>query len=191
MNQPRTDLELRARYSQGGGVHRIIPAAVARPRNIVELQEALDWASARGVSITPRGAGSAMGGGSVGEGLILDLTRFGENHVDLDTAARLAGVSSAVTVAGINAAAAPAGLRFGPDPSSSGWATAGGVIGTNAAGPRSFSRGAVDRWVHELTLLTDDGPLLLGRDLEPDPAHPVVRRFIAQARPVLERHRQR
>ena len=72
----RTDLATRARYSQGGGIYRLIPAAVARPTTAAELAAVLASARERGLNVTPRGAGSAMAGSNVTAGLVLDLTAW-------------------------------------------------------------------------------------------------------------------
>ncbi len=186
-----TDAMTRARYSQGAGIYRIIPAAVARPANRDELGAAIDWARAQGLSVTPRGAGTAMDGGNVGEGLVIDLTALEVAPPRLDAAARCLAIDAAVPLAAVNAIAAEAGLRFAPDPSSAAWATVGGMIGTNAAGARTFSRGPVARWVANCELLTGDGPIVVRRGAAAsDPAHPVSRRLHRDVLPLLERHRE-
>lgn len=188
-----TDLHSRARLSQGGGVQRIIPAAVASPCSEAELAEVIAWAVGEGQAITPRGAGSSMSGGSIGPGLALDLTGFepGNLVIELD-ADGLAGsveASTAVSLGEIQAHAGRIGLRLGPDPSSAAWATVGGVMGTNAAGPRSYRLGSIDRWVESLELHTTDGSLQLTRGVASNPDHPAVRRFVTNALPVLDAHR--
>jgi FAD/FMN-containing dehydrogenase len=186
----RTDLDTRARYAQAGGIHRIIPAAVARPTSIDALHEAMRWAQERGLAITPRGAGSAMSGSAVGEGMILDLTALNDG-VRCEVVPELGVVRAVagVTLGEIDAAAAPHGLRLGPNPSSAEWATVGGTISTNAAGARSYRLGAMDRWVQSLILHTTDGPLPLARHATPAADHPVVRRFETDAAPALRQHR--
>lgn len=190
MSALRTDLATRARYAQGGGIQRIIPAAVARPTTRAELDHAIEWARESGLAITPRGAGSAMDGSSIGPGLILDLTEFERTDtLGVTVADGVARAAPGVTLAEVGEIAAGHGLRLGPDPSSERWATVGGAISTNAAGPRSYRHGAMDNWVRELTLQTVDGPLHLARHQRPDPHHPVVRRFEGDALPVLTAHR--
>jgi FAD/FMN-containing dehydrogenase len=184
-----TDLLLRAKYSQAAGIHRIVPEAVCQPTNEHELLEALSWARSRGLAVTPRGAGSAMDGSSVGEGLIVDMTRYDATAARFDSDSRAVWLSAAVTLGQLEAAAKPHGLRFGPDPSSSEWVSLGGVIGTNAAGPRSYSLGPVSSWVQSLRLVTSDGTLLLERGHDPDTNHPVVQRWHSDAEPVLAKHR--
>lgn len=183
------DREIRGRYSQAGGIQRLIPEAVARPRTEDELAVALDWARERGLAVTPRGAGSAMDGSSIGSGLVLDLTGM-EAALSIDPERQRATVTTGLGMARVQAAAGEVGMRFGPDPSSSEWATVGGMIATNAAGPRSHRLGAVDRWVEQLTMVTCDGPLVLSRGAPADPAHPVVGRWNSTAAPVLRHNRE-
>src|SRR6266498_4163938 len=70
-----TDPRIRAAYSEGAGVYRIAPAAVAVPRGTEELQELVRWAGTTGTPLVPRGAGSGMAGGSVGRGVVVDLSQ--------------------------------------------------------------------------------------------------------------------
>jgi FAD/FMN-containing dehydrogenase len=190
MPSPRTDLTTRARYAQAGGIHRIIPAAVARPTSIDALHDALHWARERGFGITPRGAGSSMSGGAVGAGLVLDLTALDDGpRCEVLPETQRVRVAAGATIGDIAAAAAAHGLRLGPDPSSAPWATVAGTIGTNAAGARSYRLGSMDRWVESIMLHTLDGPVSLSREGTPDVAHAAVHRFHTEALPVLERHR--
>lgn len=185
----RTDRATRERYSQGGGIYRIVPAAVARPVDVPALVAALDWAAERDLPVTPRGAGTAMDGGNVGSGLVVDLTGLAVRDPVIDVDARTVRADAGVALSRIASAAARHGMRFGPDPSSAAWATVGGAIATNAAGARSHRSGAVDRWVEAVELVTLDGPLSLARGRPADLDHPVVHRFTSEALPVLRAHR--
>lgn len=185
----RTDRATRERYSQGAGIYRIVPAAVARPADVAALARVLDWAAREGVSVVPRGAGSAMDGGNVGEGLVLDLTGLAVREPVVDSASATIAADAGVALSRVEAAAAGQGLRFGPDPSSAAWATVGGVIATNAAGARSYRLGAVDRWVEAIECVTADGPLTLARGRPADSGHPGVQRFERDAAPLLRAHR--
>jgi len=57
----------------------------------------------------------------------------------------------------VNDASRPYGLRLPPDPSSGAFATSGGMVATNAAGPRSVRYGSVRRWVEALEIVGADG----------------------------------
>src|SRR5439155_6985010 len=106
--------------------------------------------------LVPRGAGSGMAGGNVGRGVIVDLGH-GFHALTVDPARRLARAGASVTWAEINAAARGLGLRLPPDPSSGAFATSGGMVSTNAAGPRSLRYGSVRRWIDALEIVGANG----------------------------------
>jgi len=111
-----TDARSRAAYAEGAGIQRIVPAAVAVPRGVEDLQRLLGWAVETGTALVPRGAGSGMAGGSVGRGVIVDLSQ-GFRWTAPDWPRRTIWVGTAVTWAEVNEAARPFGLRLPPDPS--------------------------------------------------------------------------
>lgn len=151
----RTDARARAAYSEGAGIYRIVPQAVALPKDTADLKVLISWAAEHRMPLIARGAGSAMGGGNVGDGVVVDLIRFSQ-PLDIDPSSHTATTGAAVTLGRLNAAVAGFGLRLPPDPSSGAWATVGGMVSTNAAGARSVRFGSVRRWVEGLTLITAD-----------------------------------
>lgn len=185
-----TDLRSRAAVAQGGGIYRIVPKAVAHPSTMAELREVIEAAAVAGLPLTPRAAGSAMGGGNLGHGVVLDFRSFERDHLVIDAAARGAVVSPAVSLSALQAAAHPFGLHLPIDPSSARWAAIGGLVGTNAAGARTVRDGPMRDWVEGLTLEAGEGPLALHRGVPADTAHPVVQRFHRDAAPVLMQHRE-
>ena len=184
----RTDQRARAAYAEAAGIYRIIPQAVALPADVSDLQLLVGWAAEHRVPLIPRGAGSAMGGGNVGDGVIVDLTRMAPQVLDLDVRGRRVRTSAAVTLSRLNDAAMAAGLRLPPDPSSGRWATLGGMVATNAAGARSVRYGSVRRWVEALTVITADDELVtFRRRHRPDPAIAAIARFARDAAPSIEK----
>ena len=151
----RTDARARAAYSEGAGIYRIVPGAVALPTDVADLKVLISWSAEHRIPLVARGAGSAMAGGNVGEGVVVDLAGF-SHPLHIDPSSRTATTGAAVTLRQLNAAAVNRGLRLPPDPSSGAWATLGGMVSTNAAGARSLRFGSVRRWVEGLTLITAD-----------------------------------
>jgi FAD/FMN-containing dehydrogenase len=181
----RTDHRARAAYAEGAGIYRIVPAAVCRPRDREDVAALAHWAAAHRVALVPRGAGSAMGGGNVGDGLVMDLTGL-PRRIELDAAARWARADASVTLAELNLAADRAGLRLPPDPSSGRWATLGGMLSTNAAGARTVRFGSVRRWVDAAELVTADGEIVeLRRGIPPNRRTLALERFETEAAPAL------
>jgi len=151
-----TDLRTRAAYSEGAGIHRIVPAAVAVPRGVDALQRLVRWAAETGTRLVPRGAGSGMAGGSVGRDVVVDLSQ-GFRWTAPDWSRRTLWAGASVTWADVTDAARAFGLRLPPDPSSGAFATSGGMVATNAAGPRSVRCGSVRRWVEAIEIIDAAG----------------------------------
>jgi FAD/FMN-containing dehydrogenase len=180
-----TDERARAAYSEGAGIYRIEPAAVAVPRSVEDLRQLLAWAVAEKSALIPRGAGSAMGGGNVGAEVIVDLTAMEPRTLTVDGPQQRADTSSGITWEELRAAASQEGLRLPPDPSSGRWATLGGMVSTNASGARTVRYGSVRPWVQGLTLLTTDGETVRLDRGRPAPTAAAVRRFESDAAPAI------
>lgn len=186
----RTDDRARAAYAEGAGIYRILPRGVVLPADADDLGELVRWAAEQGQALIPRGAGSALTGSNVGEGLVVDLTRMGPRRLQIHPEARTALTGAGVTLGELNRAAGRHGLRLPPDPASGEWATLGGMLSTNAAGPRSFRYGSVRRWVSAAAIVTADAEFgKLGRrtsgvsDGVEDPM--ALRRFESDVAPAI------
>jgi len=156
----RTDIRARAAYSEGAGIYRILPSAVARPIDQEDLAALIRWAEATGTGLIPRGAGSGIPGGSIGPGVVVDLRDYVPSRLEIDPEQRTAVTGAGVSLRELNSAAARHGLRLPPDPSSSAWATLGGMVATNASGARSIRYGSVRRWVNHLELVGKEGKVM-------------------------------
>ena len=153
----RTDDVARALYAEGAGILRIVPLAVAVPSGVDDLALLARWATAEGLGLVPRGAGSGMPGGNIGAGIVVDLTQAFRDAPTIDATAGTARCGASVSYQALNAAAAAYGLRLPPDPSSGAFCTLGGMVATNASGSHSVKYGAMRRWVRQLEFVTADG----------------------------------
>jgi len=181
----RTDFRARAAYAEGAGIYRIVPAAVVVPSTTGALRELILWAAQRRVPLVPRGAGSGMPGGNVGRGVIVDLTTLDGCPIEVHPELRRAYTGAGATLRDLSAEAERFGLRLPPDPSSARFATLGGMVSTNAAGPHSLQRGSTRRWVEALDLITADGESLTLRRGAVPRSCAAVERFTRDVEPVL------
>ncbi len=152
----RTDDDARAVYSEGAGIQRIVPVAIAVPADVDDLAALVEWAHAEETALIPRGSGSGMAGAAIGRGVIVDLSRW--KHVDetnLDSN-RLA-VGPGVICAQADAVARAKGLRLPVDPSSAAFCTVGGMTSTNAAGAHTLAFGSMRDWVTGVECMFADG----------------------------------
>ena len=180
----RSDPRARAAYAEAAGIYRILPTAVAVPVDPVDVATLVRWAAETGAALVPRGAGSAMGGGNVGDGIVVDLTRL-PTRLEVQPRERTATASANATLTDLNGAADRHALRLPPDPSSGRWATLGGMLSTNAAGARSVRYGSVRRWVRGVELVTADGETVWLRRGAAPPGCRALDRFVEEAAPAI------
>ena len=136
------------------------PIAVVRAESTQQVQVALRWASAHGIPVVPRGAGSGLAGGAsaVDGGLVLSLERM--RAIEIDNASRVAVVEPGALNVEVKQAAAEHGLWYPPDPSSFEICSIGGNIATNAGGLCCVKYGVTTDYVLGLDVVLANGTLL-------------------------------
>src|SRR5690606_30346121 len=137
----------------------IEPVGVRCPRSRDDVSAAVEVAGRFGVPLLPRGAGTSLGGQTVGAALVLDFSRHMNRIQRIDPDARCAVVQPGVVQDDLNRAAAQHGLMFAPDTSTSNRATLGGMIGNNSCGARSARYGMTIDPVDSLEVVLADGSL--------------------------------
>jgi FAD/FMN-containing dehydrogenase/Fe-S oxidoreductase len=155
-----TDAGTRALYATDASNYRVVPRAVVLPRDADDVAATLEICREHGVPLTSRGGGTSVAGNAIGPGVVLDFSRHLDAVLDVDPASRTARVQPGVVLDTLQAAAAPHGLRFGPDPSTHGRCTLGGMIGNNSCGTHSVAWGTTATNVEELDVLLADGSRL-------------------------------
>lgn len=153
----------RAEYSSDASLYRVVPRAVAFPRDADDVEAALSISRSLGIPLTARGAGTSIAGNAVGPGLILDFSRYMNRVLAVDEEAGTATVQPGVVLDTLQSATAPHGLRYGPDPSTHNRCTLGGILGNNACGNRSLGYGRPSDSVLALDVLTGQGERLVAR----------------------------
>jgi len=137
------------------------PLAVVEARETAQVQALMRFATAEGVAIVPRGAGTGLAGGAIGGPgqIVLSLARM-DRILELNPADELAVVEPGVLNGALNAAAAAHGLRFAPDPASKDISSVGGNIATNAGGLLCAKYGVTREAVLGLDVVLADGRLI-------------------------------
>ncbi|NYD25156.1 FAD-binding and (Fe-S)-binding domain-containing protein [Kineococcus aurantiacus] len=147
-------------YSYDASNYRVSPAAVAFPRTVEEVREVVRACADTGVPVVARGGGTSMAGNAVGEGVVLDLSRWMTTTDEVDAETQTVWVDAGVVLGELrNAVEQVSGGKstFAPDPSSLSRATIGGSIGNDACGNHSVAYGRMTQHVLEVELVTADG----------------------------------
>ncbi|WP_089101900.1 FAD-binding and (Fe-S)-binding domain-containing protein [Streptomyces hyaluromycini] len=159
------DVTSRALVTMDASNYRRVPVGVVAPRDADDVAAVLEVCRTRGVPVVARGGGTSIAGQATGTGVVLDFTRHMNRLLALDPATRTAVVQPGLVLDRLQEAAAPHGLRFGPDPSTHGRCTLGGMIGNNSCGSHSVAWGTTADSVRELDVITARGQRLRpGRD---------------------------
>lgn len=159
------DAMSRALTTMDASNYRRVPLGVVAPRDADDVAAALAVCRAHGVPVVARGGGTSIAGQATGTGVVLDFTRHMDHLLSLNHEEQTAVVQPGLVLDRLQEAAAPHGLRFGPDPSTHGRCTLGGMIGNNSCGAHSVAWGTTADSVRELTVIRARGDRLrLGRD---------------------------
>ena len=146
-------------YATDASLYQLEPAAVAFPRSAQQASSIITAAADAGVSITPRGAGTGLSGGAIGDGLIVEFSRYNRQITELNLDARTVHTGAGVVLDQLNAFLKPHGFCFGPDVATSSRATIGGMIANDSSGARVPVYGTTADHVISQELVMADGSI--------------------------------
>jgi FAD/FMN-containing dehydrogenase/Fe-S oxidoreductase len=153
----RFDATSRRLYSTDASIYQIEPLGVVIPRSVEDVVTTVQVCGETGVPITARGGGTSLSGQSIGPGIVLDCSKYLNQILAIDPAARIVRVQPGVVLDQLNRALEEHGLLFGPDVATASRANLGGMIGNNSAGSRSIVYGKTIDHVRSLSAILADG----------------------------------
>jgi FAD/FMN-containing dehydrogenase/Fe-S oxidoreductase len=153
----RCDRLDRALYSTDASVYQIVPQGVVLPKTIDDVRKTLAFCRQFGVPLTARGGGTSQAGQCIGPGIILDLSKYLNQILELNVEERWVNVQPGWVLDDLNHHVKSAGLLFAPDISTANRATIGGMIANNSSGTHSLIQGKTIDHVLELDVLLADG----------------------------------
>ena len=151
------------RYSTDASIYQIMPAGVVVPKEPEDVRKVFTFAAAQGVSVLPRGGGTSQCGQTVGQGIVIDHSKYLNEIYDLDVENRRCTVAPGIVLDTLNRALKPHDLWFPVDVSTSSRATIGGMTANNSCGSRSIRYGLMrDNVVSIEALMADGGYRMMG-----------------------------
>ncbi|HSR71743.1 MAG TPA: FAD-linked oxidase C-terminal domain-containing protein [Kiloniellales bacterium] len=176
----------RGRYSTDASLYQVEPIGVVVPRGIADIVRILEIAGDAGVPVLPRGGGTSQCGQTVGEAIVIDVSKHLDRVLEFDAEARTAKVEPGVVLDVFNRFLEPHGLFFPVDVSTSSRATIGGMAGNNSCGARSVRYGMMRRNVRAIDALLADGSAARFGLLESEPRTNGNPRLTAMVEQLLE-----
>lgn len=147
----------RGRYATDASIYQIEPVGVVRPKTLADVEATVKIAAEEGVPVLPRGAGTSQCGQTIGEAIVVDTSRYLNDIVEVDVAAKTARVQPGVVLASLNARLAKDKLFFPVDPSTASRCTLGGMTANNSSGARSIRYGIMADNVRGIDALMANG----------------------------------
>lgn len=165
------DATTRGLYATDASHYQMMPLGVVVPRDEADCLAALQIARRFRLPTTARGAATSLSGQTFGTGLILDVSKYLDQVLELNLAEGWVRVQPGIVRDRLNACLAPHRVQFAPDPATGNRATIGGMIGNNASGMRSIVYGKTIDHVISCKVALADGTVLQLEALDDDQWH--------------------
>ncbi len=147
-------------YSSAASLYRIRPLGIVKPKHIKDVINVVKYASQHGIPITPRGGGTSRTGNEVGEGLLLDFSKYMNRILESDVGAGWVRVQPGLILASLNQFLKPHHLFFPIDPSTKDHCTIGGMVANNSSGPHAVKYGATRDYILSLEVVLSNGEVI-------------------------------
>ncbi len=153
----RFDPYSRAMYSTDASIYQIEPLGVVLPRSKEDVIATVELARRYGAPILPRGGGTSLAGQTVGRAIIIDMSKYMNNILEVNAEEHWARVQPGIVLEELNHRIRDTGLFFTPDPATSNRSNVGGAIGNNSCGSHSIVYGKTVDQVRELETVLSSG----------------------------------
>ncbi|MEL7064983.1 MAG: FAD-binding oxidoreductase, partial [Bacteroidota bacterium] len=151
------DKTMRILYATDASVYREMPLAVVHPRHKDDIIQLIRFAQNEKISLIPRAAGTSLAGQCVGEGIVVDVSKYMIDILEVNEAEGWVRVQPGVIRDDLNQFLKPHNLFFGPNTSTANRAMIAGMVGNNSSGSYSIVYGTTRDHVIELTCILSDG----------------------------------
>ena len=144
-------------YSTDASAYKLVPQAVALPKTVADIVKIVRFAGEHKISLTPRTAGTSLAGQTVGNGIVVDVSKHFTEIVSFDAEKKTVTVQPGVIRDELNLFLKPHGLFFGPNTSTSNRCMIGGMVGNNSSGTTSIRYGVTRDKIVEIKAVLSDG----------------------------------
>jgi len=167
----RFDEASRFLYSTDASIYEIKPIGVVIPRTHEDVFATMEVARDFKVPVLPRGGGTSLAGQTVGDAVVIDMSKHLNRVLEVNREERWAIVEPGVVQEQLNLHLRPMGFLFGPDTSTANRATIGGMMGNNSAGSHSILYGKTIDHVLSMDVILASGEGRTFSQITRDEAH--------------------
>ena len=160
-----TDKLMKSIYATDASVYRELPIAVAYPKSRNDIKKLIIFANKNNITLIPRTAGTSLAGQCVGNGIVVDVSKYFTKIIETNKENKWVKVEPAVVRDVLNFHLKEYNLFFGPETSTANRAMVGGMIGNNASGSNSIKYGVTRDHILEIEAFLSDGSLVVFKEL--------------------------
>ncbi|HEU0025763.1 MAG TPA: FAD-linked oxidase C-terminal domain-containing protein [Ktedonobacterales bacterium] len=153
----RFDAGSRGLYATDASNYRQVPIGVVLPRDADDVVTTINTCRSHNAPVLPRGGGTSLAGQTCNVAVVLDMSKYMNEAIEIAPERRIAHVQPGVVLDDLRGAAEAYHLTFAPDPSTHNRCTLGGMLGNNACGVHSELGGKTDDNTEELDIVTYRG----------------------------------
>lgn len=153
------DSTMRKLYATDASVYRELPLAVVYPKDEADIQRLIQFAINTGTSLIPRAAGTSLAGQCVGKGIVVDISKYFHQILEINTEERWVRVQPGIVRDDLNKHLAQHNLFFAPETSTANRAMLGGMVGNNSCGANSIVYGTTREHTLALKAILSDGSI--------------------------------
>ena len=150
----------RAIYSSAASIYRIRPLGIVRPKHKKDVINLVKYAARMSIPLIPRGGGTSRTGNELGEGILIDFTKYMNRILEFQPKGEWVRVQPGMILDPLNKFLKPHKLFFPIDPSTKEYCTLGGMIANNSSGPHAVKYGATRDYVLSLEVVLSDGEVM-------------------------------
>lgn len=133
-----TDSLHRIAYSTDASTYREIPKGVTYPKDKADIKHLIEVARRENTHLIPRAGGTSIAEQVVGNGIVVEVSRYLNQILEINSSGKWARVQPAVVLDELNIACKSQGLFFSPETSTSNRCCIGGMFGNNSCGSHSL-----------------------------------------------------
>lgn len=147
-------------YSHDASLFEVRPELVVFPKDSTDIQNLVKWVTdnkdtQNNLSLTARAAGTCMSGGAVNESIVVDVSRYMNNIISVDTLRAV--VEPGVYYRDLEKETLKHGVLLPSYTASKDICAVGGMVGNNSGGEKTLKYGKTEQYIESLKIVLSDG----------------------------------
>jgi FAD/FMN-containing dehydrogenase/Fe-S oxidoreductase len=163
-----TDKASKIRYATDASVYYEEPQAVIIPKSKSDIKNIIDYAAKHKLPLIPRAAGTSLAGQVVGNGIVIDISKYLTRIIEINKAENYVVVEPGVILDNLNRKLKSYNLFFGPETSTANRCMISGMVGNNACGLHAVKYGTTREHILEVSGFLSDGSYVTFKSLNGD-----------------------